>query len=163
MTFPIRELANKILALFEAQLEHQGVKLPDRRYVSPGVLPAWDGDQLVVNLQNAGQGRPGAPFVGAYLSGAEILQAQYAISLVRVVPALSGEGQLGSMIPGADALTEAGEETMTDADALMQAAISIHAANTLVEAGKGFAIDGVTTMGPDGGLAANRLLLTISL
>lgn len=160
----VLELGRKTLTLFEAQLEAQGVELPkDRRYIGPGVLPAWDGEQLTVNLQQLTQGRPGAPFVGTYISGAETLQAQFAVSLVRVVPALEAEGQLEAMIPEAGELSASGEQTITDAEALMDAAVAIHAANTLVEQGKGFAIDGVSPMGPEGALACNRLLFTVSL
>jgi hypothetical protein len=156
-------LAQNTLTLFIAQLEAQDVEVPVRRYLSPGVLPAWDGEQLAVNRQLGSQGKPGAPYEGTFIPGAENLQAQLAVSLVREVPTLSGGGQVEAMVPEPQELTEAGEQALTDAQALLDAAIAIHEASTLTDLGKGFAINGVLPMGPQGGLAANRLLLTMSL
>lgn len=156
-------LAQNALGLFVAQLEARDVEVPERRYISPGNLPAWDGEQLAVNLQLGSQGHPGAPFEGTFGPGAENLQAQLSISLVREVAALTGEGSIEDMTPGATELTKSGEQGLVDAEALLKSAITIHGAGSLVDTGKGFAINGVTPMGPEGGLAACRLLLTVSL
>ena len=159
----LREIAQKTLTAFEAQLEILGVEIPERRYVSPGVIPVWDGEQLVVNLQQRGQGQPGAPFEGSFVPGVENFHAQFAVSLVRAVPALSGEGPLEAMIPDAGELGEAGLSAMDDAEALEKAAVAVHGDFVLTELGQGFAINGCSTMGPEGGLASTRLLFTISL
>jgi hypothetical protein len=159
----LREAAQKALAAFETQLEAQGVTLPERRYVSPGVIPVWDDEQLVVNLQQSTQGQPGAPFEGTFVPGAENRSAQFAVSLVRVIPALAGDGSLGAMIPDEVDLGEAGLEAMDDAEALDRAAIAIHGENAITGTGMGFAVNGCATMGPEGGLASTRLLFTISL
>lgn len=159
----LREVARRTLTAFGAQLEAQGIELPERRYVSPGVTPVWDGEQLVVNLQQRGQGQPGAPFEGSFIPGTENFHAQFAVSLVRVIPALSGEGPLGAMIPGEDELGEAGLEAMDDAEALEKAAVAVHGDFVITGLGQGFAINGCSTMGPEGGMASTRLLFTISL
>lgn len=155
--------AEAILAAFAAELKALGISVPGRQYVAPGVITVWDGEQLVVNLQHIPQGQPGAPYPGTYSPVATNLSAQFAVHLVREVPTIGIDGPLGQQTPTAEEIGDAGQQAMTDAAALMEAAIAIHQAHTLTEPGEGFAIDGVMTMGPEGGLASNRLLLTFSL
>lgn len=156
--------ARQVLAAFERQLQAQDVALPDRRYVAPGVLPVWDGEQLVVNLQQVLQGQPGAPQLGTPIPpAARVLAAQWAVTLVRSVPALEVDGPVPETIPDVPEMEEAGLDTMNDAAALLLAAQRIHEAYELSRPGQGYAIDGVRPLGPEGGLAANQLLVTISL
>lgn len=156
-------LAQTMLSAFTVELKTLGVDVPDVRYVSPGLIPAYDGEQLTINLQAISQGQPGQTFTGTYVAGAENLQAQYSVSLVRVIPALSNDGSVEMMLPAAEELDESAVSLMGDAQGLMQAAIAIHAAHSITEVGMGFAIDGVMTEGPDGGVAACRLIFTISI
>ncbi|HEY4452389.1 MAG TPA: hypothetical protein VGN13_12440 [Solirubrobacteraceae bacterium] len=156
------ETAQSILAAFVNQLEVQGVTLPERRYVAPGSLVPWDGEQLVVNLQQIVQGQPGAPYAGTpQPAAATVLSAQWAVSICRPAPVIQSEPLDG--LPSAEDSEEAGVEAMTDAAQLVLAAVAIHAAHTLTGPGQGFAIEGCSPLGPEGGLFANRLLFTISL
>lgn len=156
------ETAQQILATFAAQLEAQGVTLPERQYVAPGALVPWDGEQLVVNLQQIQQGQPGAPFLATpQPASATVLAAQWAVSLVRPAPMIESEPL--QQIPSAEDIGVAGSEGMLDAAQLVLAAVAIHAAHSLTGPGQGFAIDGCSPLGPEGGLFANRLLFTLSL
>lgn len=155
------DTAQKILSAFSAQLEAQAVDLPERQYVSPGNIAVWDGEQLVVNLQDVLQGQPGAPYAGTYGPGSENLSAQFSVAIVRKIPVVSS-GR-GPKIPSAKKISEAGFEAMEDAEALVKAAVAIHSTNAITGLGQGFSIDPCSTLGPEGGLAATRLLLTISL
>lgn len=156
--------AREVLAAFVAKLEAAGVEIPERRYVAPGVVPVWDGEQLVVNLQQIVQGQPGAPSLGTPIPPqARIFAAQWAVTLVRSVPALETDGPVAEMIPDMAEMEEAGSGNMADVAALLAAAQSIHEGYVLSRPGQGYAIDGCQTQGPEGGLCAARLLVTISL
>jgi hypothetical protein len=153
-------VATKALAAFADALEEQGVTLPDRRYMAPGSIIPWDGEQLVVTLQSVGQGKPGAPQAQRYLPGSENFYAQFAVAIVRVVPALS-DGPEG--IPDEGELNDAGVVAMTDALALVRAAVTVHAASVATGLGMDFVVGPCTTVGPEGGLAGHRLLFEVSL
>lgn len=156
--------AREVLAAFVAKLEAAGVEIPERRYVAPGVVPVWDGEQLVVNLQQIVQGQPGAPNLGTPIPPqARVFAAQWAVTLVRSVPALETDGPLGELIPDTGEMEEAGAANMVDMAALLSAAQAIHEGYVLTRPGQGFAVDGAQTQGPEGGLAAARLLFTASL
>lgn len=156
----VQEIAPAALAAFVTQLETQQVQIPERQYVAPGNLIPWDGEQLVVVLQQVGQGQPGQPNIQSYIPGVENLTAQFAVAIVRVIPAL---GEAAGMVPTDDEMTEAGISAMSDAQALIQAAIAIHASQMLTGLGKGFSIGPCATVGPEGGLAGHRLLFEVSL
>ena len=158
------EVAATLLEGFIAQLKAQSIEVPERTYVAPGNLIPFDGEQLVVSLQDVGQGQPGSPFAGSYVPGAEILMAQFAIALVREVPALTGEGFVNQMVPEAEELGVAGVAAVEDVSALVFSAIAIHKAHLVTEGGlQGFEVGPCSTIGPEGGLAAARLLVSVSL
>jgi hypothetical protein len=159
----LRETAQTVLSAFKAQLEAQGVELPERQYVAPGQGIPWDGEQLVVTLMSVGQGQPGAPFSGTYRPGAELLMAQFAVAIVRTVPSLSGESFAGPMTPSAEELGTAGLAAMDDAQALIKAAIALHAAESVTGLGMGFEIGDCAPVGPEGGMTGHRQLIAISL
>lgn len=155
--------AQSILGAFGEQLEAQGVTLPDRRYVAPGQGIPWDGEQFVVVLQYVQQGQPGRPMAQSFMPGSESFTAQFAVAIVRGVPALSGEGPLGPQIPSDQELGEAGAAAMDDAQALTEAGVAVHANSTVTGLGMGFVVGPVAPVGPDGGLAGHRLLIDLSL
>ena len=158
------EVASTLLAGFATQLHANSITIPERQYVAPGAQIAEDGEQLVVALQSIDQGSPAQPFAGTYIPGAEILQATFAVQLIRVIPALYGEGPAGAMIPDAADLGESGVSTVEDAAALVKAAIAIHAAHEVTEGGlMGFTIGPCTPVGPEGGMAGSRLYIAVNL
>jgi hypothetical protein len=158
----VTEAAPALLAAFIKQLEAHGVTLPERQYIAPGTIPVWDGEQLVINLQDVQRGQPGAPVAQTTLPVPTVLAAQFSIQLVRVVPALT-DGGLEMAIPEASTIGQSGVQAIGDADALMEAAIAVQEAHTATEAGMGFAIGPLMTLGPEGGCAAVMLKVTISL
>lgn len=156
--------AEAVLAAFAGQLEALDVDVPERRAVVPGSLVVFDGEQLTVNLQQILQGQPGAPSLATFQpAAATVMSVQWAITLVRLAPVGEAETPFPEGIPTAEVIGEAGGLGMQDAAALIRAAIAIHGANTLTRPGEGFAIDGCAPLGPEGGVFATRLLITLSL
>lgn len=155
--------AEQLLAGFAKQLAGQNIDLPARQYVAPGQAIPWDGEQLGVNLQSIDQGQPGIAFTGTYVPQATNLFATFAVWIVRVIPALSGEGTLEEMVPDAAELDQAGQAAMSDAAALVHAALALHTNYMLTGPGEGFEIGACSPVGPEGGLSGHRLLLAISL
>ena len=156
--------AAQILALFAEQLAAQGVDVPKRQYVLPALMVAWDGPQLTVGLAELFQGQPGAPFGGTFTPPTAIVfGAMFVVDLLRKVPALSGEGTAGMLMPSALDLNAAGQSLMTDAKALLLAGVTIRERYTLTGPGQGFAVGSCAPVGPEGGLAGSRLQITVSL
>lgn len=154
--------ASRILTLFEAQLEGLGVHLPDRRHVAPGQIPAWDGDQLCVNLVTVSQGQPGAPAATPFRPSAVSFYAIFGVSIVRWVHVIDGEGPIDLIAPTSQQIGEDSQRSLLDAAALIHAASNIGLDGSLVDGGEGLVYE-IKTTGPEGGLAANQLLLTLSV
>lgn len=157
------EAAKALLTAFETELVALGVTLPERRYVAPGQIAVWDGEQLALNLSEIVRGQPGALVETTTPPVPTVLAAHFSLQLVRAVPALSNEGPMGAMVPEEGDLNTSGLQSVADADALSLAAINIQQAHTTDEAGMGFSIGPLSTLGPDGGMAAVMLKLAVSL
>jgi len=161
------EAAKTLLAAFATQLEAQGVKVPKRRYVAPGQVPVWDDEQLVIALQDLPRGQPGRVEDTAGWPIPTVLNARFALQLVRSVPSLEGEAILESMVPTDGSLDTAGLEMISDAQELVTAALAIQDKfmNARVSvAGPGqFALGPCTPLGPDGSFAATQITVTIAL
>ena len=152
-----------LLNAFATHLTGQGIDVPERLYVGPGIM-AWDGESMSLYLGTINQGEPGAPIGTAFIPGlATHMSATIYIQLLRVVSALTYEGMAPEMIPGTANLNADGVLTMGDALGLMKAAIDIHSENVATDPGQGFTIGPITPLGPAGGLAGTRLALTVSL
>ena len=156
-------VAEKILSLFTAELTAQGVTVPSRRYVTPGGLIPWDTDQLTVSLMSVDQGQPGIGDTTTMIPQAVVFYASYSVNLIRAIPVVNTEGFAGTQLPTAAELDESGQQLQTDAGALLLAAAAIHIGYTLTDPGQGFVIGPLQPVGPEGGLAGSRLMLTISL
>ena len=157
------ELAELILAQFAAQLQAQGVSLPERQYVAAGSQIVWDGEQLTVALMGAAQGQPGQGFQQTYVPEALNLYATFSINLVRKIAVLNTDGYLGAEIPTAEDQDADGQAAIGDAQAMLLAASNVHRHYLLTGPGEGFVIDGLQPLGPEGGLVASRLLISLSL
>jgi hypothetical protein len=157
------EAAQALLSAFSAQLKAEGVAVPSRRYVAPGQKTVWDGEQFAVCLQDIVRGQPGAPQTTTSWPVPTVLAAVFVIELVRPAPMLDNEAISEAMIPDEAELTSAGLGTLADAQSLVKAALVVQQSHTIAEAGMGFAIDGCSTLGPEGGFSATALRLTISL
>ncbi len=154
--------AENLLGLFATELTALGVEVPEAQYVGSGLIP-WDGESLTIYLGDIGQGQPGAPFSGTPQPAAvTVLRCTIWVQLCREHPSLYDAGAR-LMLPDPPALDTAGQTSVLDAASLMQAAMAIHATYSATGPGEGFAILGVQPLGPEGGLAAMRLGLDMSL
>jgi hypothetical protein len=156
-------VAEQFLAVFGAQLTAQGVTLPDRQYVAAGSMIVWDGEQLTACLMGITQGHPGAAFAQTYVPEALNLYASFSVNLVRKISVVNTEGFAGMEIPTAAELDADGQTLIADAQALILAASEIHRAHLLTGPGEDYVIDGLQPLGPEGGLVASRLLISVSL
>jgi hypothetical protein len=156
-------VAQRILDLFSAQLSEQGVVIPARCYVAAGSMIVWDGEQMTVALMGITQGQPGVGYAQTYVPEALNLYASFSVALVRSVATISTEGFAGVEVPTAAQQDTDGQATIADAQALVTAASAIHVGHLLTGPGEGFVIDGLQPLGPEGGLAASRLLISLSL
>lgn len=156
--------AAQILAAFVTQLKAQkGFSLPERRYVAPGSQIVWDGEQFTVALMGIDQGQPGAGFGGSFVPEASNFFVQFSVNLVREVQALQADGPGLGMVPSDGEMDEDGQTSLGDATVLMLAATAIHQAYVITGPGEGMVIGPLQPLGPEGGLVATRLLLSLSL
>lgn len=157
----------RALDLFSSQLLGQGVEIPERRYVQAGSMPVWDGEQMTVGLMGIAQGQPGHGYAGTFIPEALNLYATLFVLVIRPVASIQDDGTAEMEIPTAQEQDEDGKSLAADAQALVLAASNIHRASMtgqgLTGPGEGFSIDGLQPLGPEGGMAGNRLLLSISL
>jgi hypothetical protein len=157
------QTAAKLLADFIAQLEQLDVEIPERRYVASTPIPVWDGEQLTVSLSGMSQGQPGAGFGGTFHPSALNQFAQFAVQIVRKVSVLQADGPFRSTIPTGDEINADGLVTMGDAAALWTAAARLHFTYAEGMPGTGFEVGPLQTVGPEGGLAGVRLLLSLTV
>jgi hypothetical protein len=152
--------AQALLTMFVDALTTLGVDLPESQYVSAGQV-AWDGPSMTIELGTITQGQPGRPVGDTFQpASVTITQAQFFVQIIRETSALSGEGWAVNMVPDSEQLGDEGTTALDDAGALVKAAIAVHAA---IGQGKGFVIDSCSPLGPQGGLSAMRLSITVSL
>jgi hypothetical protein len=164
--------AEKILAAFVAQLEAQGVELPERQYRAPGSQIVWDGEQLTVRLLGLHQGQPGAEIGFGMHPAAVNVNAQFAADLVRAVPGstLGLDGSLDELLPSAEQIDPEGAVLLADASALLKAATAISLADYdstgtaygVVFPGESMVVGPLQTVGPEGGMAATRLTISLT-
>lgn len=153
----------ELVGLFATELEKRGVELPERRHFAPGQIPAADGEQLVGNLVTVSQGQPGGPIGGTMM--AVEFAATFSIGLLRAIPVIQGDGG-GSItldIPTSEEIDAAAQAFLSDGEALLKSCRAIYQQYQVTDRGMGFAIDGLQTIGPEGGLAGIKVLFTVSL
>jgi hypothetical protein len=155
--------AQQILDLFVAQLESQGVELPSKQFIAPSPNPPWDGEQVSVAFAGMTQGQPGAAIGGTMIGSALNQMVTFSVSIVRKISELDTSAPLNAgAIPDADAMTADGLLVIGDASALWIAAAEIKATQTLARGNEGFGIGPCLPVGPEGGLAAQRLQIDLS-
>jgi hypothetical protein len=159
--------AEHALEYIEAFFTANGVALPDRRYIAPGVpaMDAWDCEQLMigcVGITNGGaqQGNAGGmPRAGSPASVITLRGIQYGIQLVRCVPKVSEYGQP----PDPAEVNKAGRQQLIDMGLISQAVVNLASSppswvtkEMNVDAGE------VAPLGPSGGYAAIESAIRIT-
>lgn len=155
--------ALQVLADFASRLAQLGVEVPERRYRTPASMIPWDGEQFTVSLMGIDQGRPGAAQAQSVVPQAAIFYASLALNLIRAVPILNVEAFAEQEIPTAEDLDGSGEQLLGDAAALVLAATEFHQSYVLADPGVDLVIGPLQPVGPEGGLAGSRMLLSFSL
>lgn len=156
--------ADQILQLFAAQLTEQGVDVPERQYRPPGTLVVWDGEQLTVNLMGIGQGQPGHGYGQTIVPPqALVFYASFSINLIRAITVINVEGPEDIEIPTAAEMDADGVKLLADAQALVLAFSQIYQRYQVTAIGEGMVLDGLQPVGPEGGLAGSRMLVSVSL
>jgi hypothetical protein len=161
--------AKQIWTAFAAALTELGVSLPERQYRAAGSMIVWDDEQFTVALMGIAQGQPGVEFGGTYIPpSAATYHASFSVNLVRKITVFRDEGTGDMEIPTPEQQDSDGANLMSDGAALILAAQAIHEACSqapggIVDPGQGFVIGPLAPLGPEGGLAANRLLISLSL
>lgn len=155
--------AEQVLAAFKAQLTVQAVSLPERQYVTPGSMVPWDGEQLTVSLMGIDQGHPGAGQAASVIPETATFYASFSVNLIRKVPIINTEGFAAGEVPTAEDLDASGQGLVGDAAALILAGSQVHLARVLVGPGEEMVIGPLSPVGPEGGLAGSRLLVSVSL
>jgi hypothetical protein len=132
-----------------------GATLPTVRYVAPGQVVAFDGEQVTTNLLRVVAGRPGADDAEQSSAGFTIMYAEILFVIVRDTPTIQ-DGNMGNVLPPSPvALNTNAQLMMQDAAFLTQAMIDMVTIDKVFR-NHGFPVNigPVTTVGPEGGVTA---------
>lgn len=158
------DLARSFLDVVVAHYLAQGVTLPERRYVCPGV-PAWDCEQFTVWCESSGPhgGDPVAEQPDSQLesAGHALRYATLVVEVVRCVPTVNADN-VDAEPPSADALEAAAELLYGDA-ILCPGAIVRAQRDGALPACSTLAVLSWQPLGPSGGLAGGALRVRVSL
>lgn len=161
---PAYDAAALLLAELIVGYTEAGVPLPTRRYVVPGIVPAYDDTQLTVAVQQVSVGQPGRAIGVPVANCGPLLLVSLRVELIRCTPKVDDRGTP----PTVEAMASSAQEVLRDL-ALVHKIVR-EAAPTL--AGKGdpmlgrgipVALTGASPLGPDGGLAGTRLDVDVPL
>jgi hypothetical protein len=157
--------ANDLLESFGTELALiPGFTLPGNRYVGAGEIP-WDKPGLYLYVGDGSTGQPGAP-QGQNIQSAQgvIFRVSFFVMILRTV-ATFGYWNDGGINPASDAVLNAnGTQAVRDAGALLSCAAKIKKQDLAVKSqSAGFVIGQVLPLGPQGGMAAMRLQLDVSI
>lgn len=151
-------VAEAILAAVVSGYSAAGVTLPSKQFVSPGALPAWDGEQVTVSLQRTFQGMPGQEQGTPRGWQVATLTGLFAVEVVRAVAGLSDDG----VVPAAGAIGADGQAHMADHRTLYGALQTAVRTESIGSKGRVF-VGSIESVGPEGGLAGVRGLVQVLL
>lgn len=158
------DAAALLLSLIGTGYGESGVALPQRQYVTPGVVPAYDDPQLTVSVLAVRVGVIGTTIGAPIRECGNVRYVSLRAELIRCTPAVEGDGAA----PTAAALLDSAKEVLRDLELLHSIVYSSRGAL----AGKGdahlgvglpVAMSGSTPLGPDGGLAGVRVDVDVPL
>jgi len=157
--------ANDLLDSFAEQLALiPGFTLEGNRYVAAGEVP-WDKPGLYLYVGAGNTGQPGAP-QGQNIQSAQglVFSVSFFVMILRTV-ATYGYWNDGGVNPAPDNILNAnGTQAVRDAGALLSCAAKIKKQDLAVKSqSAGFVIGQVLPLGPQGGMAAMRLQLDVSI
>jgi hypothetical protein len=126
-------------------------------------MVAWDGEQLTVSLMGIDQGKPGGSVSTNVIPQALMLFASFSVNLIRAIPTIGTEGFAAGEVPTPEDLDASGQQLLDDAAQLVLAASAFHQAYLLTDPGMDMVIGPLSPVGPEGGLAGSRMLVSVSL
>jgi hypothetical protein len=137
--------------------------LPGGLYFGAGEIP-WDGPGLYVYAGMGYTGQPGQPQNTNIVSVHAMVRCQsFYVQLIREVSSFGYQRGDWIDIPPDTDLNAQGLQAINDAGMLVAAATKIKFNDQLVATAAGFVVGEVMPIGPDGGLAAMRLLIDLSI
>lgn len=161
---PVYDAAALLLSLLASGYSEAGVTLPDRKYVTPGVVPAYDEPQLTVSVLAVRVGIIGTTIGAPIRECGNVRYVSLRAELVRCTPTVKESGAA----PSAAELLTSAQEILRD----LELVHSLTYASRGTLAGKGDARDGIglpvamsssTPLGPDGGLSGVRVDVDVPL
>lgn len=155
MAIPVDRSFNAAQALLDAVVAHYAtvaVDLPERQYVTDGT-PAWDCEQLTVQMERTFNGLPDQPTV-APLDCLLVRTAIFVIELVRCIPVV--EDELGNaVVPAADEISASARRILGDQALIVNAVVGAQRAGELAGC-RGLTIVDWENAEPQGGLGGGR-------
>jgi hypothetical protein len=137
--------------------------LTGNQYVGAGEIP-WDKPGIYVYMGGGQTGQPGTPQTTSVVSTSAItMSVSFYVMIIREVATFGYWSDGGINTASDDILNANGIQAIDDAGALIQAALAIKNDATLVQRAAGFVIGQCTPVGPQGGMAAMRLQLDLSV
>lgn len=164
---PVAAIATRLLDLVVAVAGEEGVALPDRRYVAPGVagLVAWDCEQVTVSLVSMGPqpaSLPGDRSVSTGVGQGAILLPAVTLQLevVRCIATMSDKGRA----PTAARMHGDGLAAMADA-ALLDVVRRriVHRAELTAGEPADARVSNIIPNGPDGSYASTLLIASVTV
>lgn len=152
----------ELLDQYVEELTALGIAVPDVRYISAGEV-AWDCPSLTLYLGIGNSGEPGFADTRSFRVAREAhVSATFFVQILRMV---SNIGPMGPWenFPAPTALQEDGETALKDAGGLLKSSILIFKSYKATGSGQSFAIGPVQSLGPNGGMAATRIRIDLSL
>ncbi|MEV1294437.1 hypothetical protein [Pseudonocardia sp. NPDC049635] len=153
--------AAALMAAVVAAYADAGVPIPQRQYLAPGPLAAWDGEHVAVTLAQTLPGtadntnRPGA-YPGRGVGSVALPRATYDARVLRCVPTLDSSGDP----PSVEELTACTELLLADLGVLLDASYRWAAKQP---PGIVVTVGQATPLGPEGALAGYAVHCTASL
>ena len=157
--------AQQLLEAFATQLVENDPEfpLPSDRSVGAGEIP-WDGPGLYVYLGATHGGQPGRPETTSVPSAhATVFVVTFYAQLIRAVSSFGYWAGDNVDLPPSSILGGEGIRAVSDAGALIAAASQIKQSGAIAKRPTGFVVGAINPIGPQGGLAAVRLQLDISI
>lgn len=158
--------ARALLDLVGAAAADEGITLPERQYIAPGLAgtEAWDGEQVTVGIQllspgNASRvGVPPGTRTSTPAGASPMTSLTLRVEIVRCTPSVDEDGT-----PSADALDAAGVQGCRDAALLHEVRDRIVTQAALTGGESSDALPGnIVPSGPSGGLAGIALSVAVT-